>query len=376
MFIATDTQQLIKETAWHYAKDVLFKNSQAWEHQKQFPKDVFSELAELGFCGLLVPEENGGVGADYLSLAFVIEAIAYGHVAMSTVLSVQNSVVCMPILTYGDTNQKDTFLSKLASGEMLGCFALTEPEAGTDASNLRMTAILQDDHYVLNGTKQFITSGKNADVAIVFAKTDSAAGKKGISAFILPTSSDGFIVSGVESKMGQHASDTAQIVLENCKVPVANRLGQEGDGYKIALSNLEGGRIGIAAQCLGAARAAFDLSCQYVKERKSFGDTLIKHQAIQFQLAEMKTELEAARLLTYQAAAHKDNGQDALCMAAMAKYKAAEVAEYICSKAINLHGGYGYLTEYRVEGLLRDIKVAQTYEGTAEVQKMVIARYL
>ncbi len=372
----SETQQLIYDAAWQCSKEVIYPESLIWEQNKTFPKKAYQMLAELGFCGVLVPEEEGGVGADYLSLALVIEAIAYSSVALSTVLSVQNSVVCMPILGFGDAWQKETYLRPLASGAMLGCFALTEPEAGTDAASIRTTATKQGEHYILNGTKQFITSGKNADLAIVFAKTDPALGKKGISAFIVPSDTPGFKVASLESKMGQHASDTAQLVFENCELGREHLLGQEGEGYKIALSNLEGGRIGIAAQCLGAAQAAFDLSCQYVKERKSFGAPLFHHQAVQFQLAEMKTELESARLLTYEAAKLKDAGEEALLMAAMAKLKAAETAEMICSKAINLHGGYGYLTEYRVEGLLRDIKVAQIYEGTAEVQKMVISRYL
>lgn len=376
MLTLTDTQQLIRDTAWQFSKQELFGQSEGWEQQKIFPKEAYQRLAELGFCGILVPEKYHGVGADYLSLAFVIEAISYSSVALSTVFSVQNSVVCMPILKFGNDAQKEMFLKPLAQGEKLGCFALTEPEAGSDASSLRMSAVLVEDGYILNGTKQFITSGKNADVAIIFAKTNPSAGKKGITAFIVPTNTPGFSVSNIEKKMGQHASDTAALTLTDCKIPFSYRLGEEGEGYKIALSNLEGGRIGIAAQCVGAAQAAFDLTSSYVKERKSFGKALIEHQAIQFQLAEMKTELEAARLLTYHAAKLKDAGDDALMFAAMAKLYASEAAEKICSKAVNLHGGYGYLEDYRVEGIYRDIKVAQIYEGTSEVQKMIIGRYL
>jgi alkylation response protein AidB-like acyl-CoA dehydrogenase len=313
---------------------------------------------------------------DYLALAIVIEEIAAGDGGTSTIISVNNCPVCSIGLAYADDTQKAQWLRPLARGEMLGAFALTEPHAGSDAAALRTTARREGDHYVLNGVKQFITSGKNADVCIVMAVTDKSAGKRGISAFWVPTNTPGYIVARIEDKLGQHSSDTAQILLENCRIPVANRIGEEGMGYKIALSGLEGGRIGIAAQAIGMARAAFDAALSYAKERQSFDKTLFEHQAVQFKLAEMATHIEAARQLVWHAASMKDAGMPCLKEAAMAKLLASEMAEKVCSDALQIHGGYGYLADFPVERIYRDVRVCQIYEGTSDIQKILIGRAL
>jgi butyryl-CoA dehydrogenase len=323
-----------------------------------------------------VPENWGGCDIGYTAAALVLEEIAAGDAACSTVVSVTNSVGCMPIYQFGNDAQKQHFLKPLASGQKLAAFCLTEPQAGSDASNIQTKAVRQDDHYILNGTKQFITSGKNADTAIVFATTDPAAGKKGISAFIVPTATAGYVVANVEDKLGQHASDTCQILFDNCKIPAENLLGEEGQGYKIALANLEGGRIGIAAQCVGIARAALEAALSYCKERKAFGDAIFDHQSIAFKLADMATQIEAARQLVLSAAQLKDAAMPCLKEASMAKLFASTMAEKVCSEAIHLHGGYGYLKDFPVERYYRDVKVCQIYEGTNEVQKMVISRSL
>ena len=351
-----------------------------WDKTHSFPKQALKGLAALGCYGVAVPADDGGAGLDYLALAVILEEIAAGDGATSTIVSVNNCPVCSILMAYANAAQKAQFLGPLARGEMLGAFCLTEPHAGSEASGLRTTAVLEGDDYVLNGVKQFITSGKNGDVAIVMARTsplsDKAAGKKGISAFIVPTSTPGYTVARIEDKLGQHASDTAQINFDNCRIPAAYRLGEEGMGLKIALSGLEGGRIGIAAQSVGMARAAFDAALAYSKDRTSFGQPIFNHQAVQFKLADMATEIEVARQMIHHAAMLKDAGRPCLKEAAMAKLFASEMAERVCSGAIQVHGGYGYVSDFPVERIYRDVRVCQIYEGTSEVQKILIGRAL
>ena len=348
----------------------------AWDRGHTFPKQALRGLAELGCYGVAVPAELGGAGLDYLALAVILEEIAAGDGATSTIVSVNNCPVCSILLAFGNAEQQQRFLVPLARGEMLGAFCLTEPHVGSEAGGLRTTARRDGDEYVLDGVKQFITSGKHGDVAIVMAVTDKAAGKKGISAFLVPTATPGYGVARLEDKMGQHASDTAQIRFENCRIPAANRLGEEGQGLKIALSGLEGGRIGIASQSVGMARAAFDAALAYSKERTSFGQPIFQHQAVQFKLADMATQIEVARQMIFHAAALKDAGQPCLKEAAMAKLFASEMAERVCSDAIQVHGGYGYVSDFPVERIYRDVRVCQIYEGTSEVQKILIGRAL
>ncbi|HEU4372217.1 MAG TPA: acyl-CoA dehydrogenase family protein, partial [Telluria sp.] len=329
-----------------------------------------------GAFGVAVPEHLGGAGLDYVSLALVLEEIAAGDGGTSTIISVNNCPVCSIAMMYASDAQKEQWLRPLAQGKMLGAFALTEPHTGSDASALRTTAVREGDEYVLNGTKQFITSGKYGDVAIVMAVTDKAAGKRGISAFWVPTSTPGYIVAGLEQKMGQHSSDTAQILLENCRIPAANLIGEEGQGYKIALSGLEGGRIGIASQSVGMARAAFDAALAYARDRETFGKPIFEHQSVQFKLADMATRIEAARQLIRHAALMKDAGLPCLKEAAMAKLFASEMAERVVSDAMQVFGGYGYVSDFPIERIYRDVRVCQIYEGTSDIQKILIARAL
>ena len=373
MFL-TEEQTMIQDAARQYVREKIAPFSAEWDRNKTFPAEALKGLGELGFYGMLVPEEYNGCDIGYVAAALVLEEIAAGDASCSTIISVTNSVGCMPILNFGTEAQKEKFLKPLAAGEHLGAFCLTEPHAGSDASDLRTKAVKQGDKYILNGVKQFITSGKNADTAIVFAVTDPSAGKKGISAFVVPTNTPGYTVANVEHKLGQHASDTAQILFEDCEVSADNLLGEEGQGYKIALSGLEGGRIGIAAQCVGIARAALEAATVYAQERTAFGKHLHQHQAIGFKIADMATQLEAARLLVLNAAQLKDAGKPCLKEASMAKLYASEVAEKICSDAIQVFGGYGYLNDFPVERYYRDVRVCQIYEGTSEVQKLVISR--
>ncbi len=348
----------------------------AWDKNHHFPAEQLKGLAALGCYGVAVPTEWDGAGLDYLALAVILEEIAAGDGGTSTVVSVNNCPVCSILMAFANDEQKERFLKPLARGDMLGAFCLTEPHVGSEAGGLRTTAVRDGDDYVLNGVKQFITSGKHGDVAIVMAVTDKAAGKKGISAFVVPTNAPGYTVARIEEKMGQHSSDTAQILFENCRVPAANRLGEEGQGLKIALSGLEGGRIGIASQSVGMARAAFEAALRYSKDRVTFGQPIFNHQAIQFKLAEMATQIEAARQLIWHAASLKDAGRPCLKEAAMAKLFASEMAEKVCSEAIQIHGGYGYLSDFPVERIYRDVRVTQIYEGTSEVQKILIGRAL
>jgi butyryl-CoA dehydrogenase len=372
--ILTEEQTMIQDMARGYVQERIAPFSEEWDKNKTFPAEALQGLGELGFYGMLVPEQWGGSEIGYTAAALVLEEIAAGDGACSTVISVTNSVGCMPILNFGTDAQKEKFLKPLASGQALGAFCLTEPHAGSDAADLKTKAVKEGDHYVLNGVKQFITSGKNGQIAIVFAVTDPSAGKKGISAFIVPTDTPGYIVANIEDKMGQNASDTAQIVFEDCKIPAENLLGKEGEGYKIALSGLEGGRIGIAAQAVGMARAAYEYALQYSKDRTSFGKPIFQHQAVQFKLAEMATQVDAARNMVLNAAQLRDAGKPCLKEACMAKLFASEAAEKVCSEAIQVLGGYGYLKDYPVERIYRDVRISQIYEGTSEVQKMVIAR--
>ncbi|UVL80239.1 acyl-CoA dehydrogenase [Pseudomonas putida] len=374
--LVTDEQQQIADAVRAFAQERLKPFAEQWDKEHRFPREAIEEMAELGLFGMLVPEQWGGSDTGYVAYAMALEEIAAGDGACSTIMSVHNSVGCVPILRFGSEQQKAQFLTPLATGAMLGAFALTEPQAGSDASSLKARARLDGDHYVLNGSKQFITSGQNAGVVIVFAVTDPEAGKRGISAFIVPTDSPGYQVARVEDKLGQHASDTCQIVFDNVRVPVANRLGAEGEGYKIALANLEGGRIGIASQAVGMARAAFEVARDYANERQSFGKALIQHQAVAFRLADMATKIAVARQMVLHAAALRDAGRPALVEASMAKLFASEMAEKVCSDALQTLGGYGYLSDFPLERIYRDVRVCQIYEGTSDIQRMVIARNL
>jgi alkylation response protein AidB-like acyl-CoA dehydrogenase len=372
--ILDETQQLIRDTMRAFAQERLAPNAARWDRESHFPREELRALGGLGAMGVVTPERWGGAGLDYVSLAVALEEIAAGDGATSTIVSVSNSVVGGPLDAFGTDAQKERWLKPVARGELLGCFCLTEPHVGSDAGAITTRAERADGDYVLSGVKQFITTGKNADVAIVFAVTDRAAGKKGISGFIVDTKTPGYVVARVEDKLGQRASDTAQIVFENCRVPAANLLGREGEGYRIALANLETGRIGIAAQAVGMARAAFDAALAYAQERTSFGTPLVGHQAISFKLADMATEIEVARQMVWHAAALRDAGQPCLKEASMAKLFASEMAERVCSAAIQVHGGYGYVCDFPVERIYRDVRVCQIYEGTSEIQRLVIGR--
>jgi alkylation response protein AidB-like acyl-CoA dehydrogenase len=374
--IFNEQQTMVRDMARDFAHERLAPFAESWDREARFPREALAEMGRLGFMGMLVPEAYDGAAADHVAYALAIEEIAAGDGATSTIMSVHNSVGCMPILKFGTAAQKDRFLKPMARGEMLGAFCLTEPQAGSDASAIRTRARRVGDRWVLNGTKQFITSGKNGDVAIVFAVTDPDAGKRGISAFIVPTSTPGYRVARIEHKLGQHASDTAQVLFEDMALDDDLMLGGEGEGYRIALANLEGGRIGIAAQAVGMARAAFEAASRYAGERETFGVKIRDHQAVAFRLADMATRIEAARLLYLQAAVLRDAGRLCLKEAAMAKLFASEMAEAVCSAAIQIHGGYGYLKDFPVERIYRDVRVCQIYEGTSDIQRLVIARQL
>lgn len=367
-------QSMVQEMMRNYAQNQLKPTAAHRDKTHEFPTQELKDLGALGAMGMTVPDEWGGAGMDYVSLVLAIEEIAAGDGAISTIVSVQNSLICGITLAYGSEQQKQTYLPKFASGEWLGCFCLTEPHVGSDASAILCKAERDGDHWVLNGVKQFITSGKNAQVALVFAVTDKQAGKKGISCFLVPTDTQGYLVTRIEDKMGQHASDTATITLEDCRIPLENLVGQEGEGYKIALSNLAAGRIGIAAQSVGMARAAFDAAVQYANERKAFGVELVQHQAVGFRLADMATQIEAAHQLVLHAATLKDAGLPCLKEASMAKLFASTMAERVCSDAIQIHGGYGYVSDFPVERIYRDVRVSQIYEGASDIQRLVIAR--
>ena len=374
--ILNPDQEMIRDAVREFAKNELWPHAARWDKEHHFPREAHKGLAALGAYGICVPEAHGGANLDYVTLALVLEEIAAGDGGTSTVISVTNCPVNAIFLNFGNAAQKKKWLEPLAQGKMLGAFCLTEPHVGSDASALKTTAVKDGDGYVINGVKQFITSGKNGDVAIVIAVTDKTAGKRGMSAFIVPTNAPGYVVARLEDKLGQHSSDTAQINFDDCRIPLENLLGQEGEGYRIALGGLEGGRIGIAAQSLGMARSAFEVALAYAKDRVSFGQPIFNHQAVGFRLAECATKIEAARQLIWHAASLKDAGRPCLKEAAMAKLFASEMAEEVCSAAIQTLGGYGYVSDFPVERIYRDVRVCQIYEGTSDVQKIIIQRAL
>jgi alkylation response protein AidB-like acyl-CoA dehydrogenase len=372
--LLTPDQEMIRDAVRAFAQEQLWPNAARWDKEHTFPREAHRGLAALGAYGICVPEEYGGAGLDYLSLALVLEEIAAGDGGTSTAISVTNCPVNAILMRYGSEAQKRQWLTRLAQGELLGVFCLTEPHVGSDASALRTTAVQEGDGYVLNGVKQFITSGQNGQLAVVIAVTDKGAGKRGMSAFLVPTDAPGYVVARLEEKVGQHSSDTAQINFENCRVPAENRIGEEGEGYRIALSALEGGRIGIAAQSVGMARSAFDVAVAYAKERQAFGGSIFEQQAVGFRLADCATQLEAARQLIWHAASLRDAGRPCLKEAAMAKLFASEMAERVCSAAIQTLGGYGYVNDFPLERIYRDVRVCQIYEGTSDIQKLLIQR--
>ena len=372
----TEAQRQTREVIRQFARKELAPGAAERDRVPRFPREAFDKMAGLGMMGMVVPEQHGGAGLDYVSYALAIMEIAAADGAVSTAFQVHNSLVCLALLNYGNEDQKTRYLRPLASGELLGAFCLTEPDAGSDAAAIKMRARRRSNTFVLNGSKQFITSGKSADLAIVFAVTDPDAGKKGVSAFVVPTRSPGYRVARVEHTMGQRGSDHCQIVFEDCEVLPEQMLGEEGQGLKIALANLEGGRIGVAAQSVGMARAAYDCALAYAKERRTFGKPIIEHQAIAFRLADMATSLRAAELMVLRAASLRDTGEPCLKAASMAKLFASEAAEKICSAAIQIHGGYGYLNDFPVERIYRDVRVCSIYEGSSEIQRLVISRKL
>jgi alkylation response protein AidB-like acyl-CoA dehydrogenase len=372
--ILNEQQSMIRDMARQFARERLAPNAARWDREAHFPMQELRDMGALGLLGMNVPAEWGGAGADYVSTALALEEIAAGDAATSTVMSGHNSVGCMPVAKFGNDDQKKRFLRPMAEGRMLSAFLLTEAHGGSDAGALTTRAVRDGNAYVLNGTKQFITTGKNADVALIFARTGADSGAKGITAFIAPTSTPGYTVVRVESKLGQRASDTCQIAFNDMRVSVENRLGAEGEGYRIALSNLQGGRIGIAAQAVGIARAAYEAALEYARERNVFGKPIIDHQAVGFRLAAMATRVECARQMVHHAAALTDAGQPSLMEACMAKLVASEAAEWVCSEAIQTMGGYGYLNDFPVERLYRDARVCRIYEGTNDIQHLVILR--
>ena len=374
--LLTQDQEMIRDAVRNFSREQLWPNAARWDREHIFPREAHQGLAALGAYGICVPEQYGGAGLDYMTLALVLEEIAAGDGGTSTAISVTNCPVNAILMRYGSDAQKKKWLAPLAQGGMLGVFCLTEPHVGSDAAGLKTTAVRAGDSYVINGVKQFITSGKNGQLAVVIAVTDKGAGKKGMGAFLVPTDTPGYIVSRLEDKIGQHSSDTAQITFENCRIPAENLVGEEGEGYRIALSALEGGRIGIAAQAVGMARSALEVAIDYAKERQSFGTAIFNHQAVGFRLADCATKLEAARQLIWHAATLRDAGKPCLKEAAMAKLFASEAAEEICSAAIQTLGGYGYVNDFPVERIWRDVRVCQIYEGTSDVQKMIISRAL
>ncbi len=373
----TEDQSMIRDMARSFAAEELAPGAAERDRTAAVPRHLLDRMGELGLMGMCVPEEFGGAGADYVSYALALEEIAAGDGALSTVMSVNNAPVCAALLRYGSKAQQERFLVPCAKGEIIGAFCLTEPQAGSDASALKTRAVRKaDGGWVINGVKQFITSGSIAGVALVFAVTDPSAGKKGISCFVVPTDTKGYVVASIEKKLGQRCSDTCQILLEDLEVGPDALLGDEGDGYRIALANLETGRIGIAAQSVGMARAAFEAAVDYAQQREAFGVKIMQHQAVAFRLADMATQIEAARMLVHNAARLKDQATPCLKEASMAKLFASEMAEKVCSDAIQTLGGYGYLADFPVERIYRDVRVCQIYEGTSDVQRLVISRAL
>jgi butyryl-CoA dehydrogenase len=371
-FLLNDQQKMILETAQEFAKREVAPKARELDETGRFPTEIIGQLGEMGFMGMMVPEEYGGAGLDTLSYALALEAISKGCASTGVIMSVNNSLTCYPIATYGNEEQKKKYLMPLAQGKKLGCYALSEPGNGSDAAALKTVARREGDHYVLNGTKNFITNGREAEICVIFATHDASLGHKGVSAFILEKGMPGFTVGKLEDKLGITASSTAQLHLENVKVPLANRLGQDGQGFKIALSTLDGGRIGIAAQALGIASAALEEAKSFARVREAFGKPIAKLQGIQWHIADMATRLDAARLLTWRAAQKKDTGEKFTREAAMAKLYASEMCMWVTTKAIQVHGGYGYIKEYNVERHFRDAKITEIYEGTSEIQRLVI----
>lgn len=374
--LLNDEQRQIRDTLRSFARDQLAPHAGEWDREHRFPREALHALGDLGVMGAVVPEQFGGAGLDYLTLAVALEEIAAGDGATSTIVAVQNSVVCGPLSAFGTDTQKQRWLTPLAQGRLFGCFCLTEPHSGSDAASIATRAEKRGDRYLLNGVKQFITTGANADVAIVFAVTDRNAGKRGISGFVVDTKSAGYTVTRIEEKLGQRASDTAQITFENCSIGADCLLGREGEGYRIALANLEAGRIGIAAQAVGMARAALEAALVYARARTAFGQPIVQHQAVNFRLADMATEIEVARQMVWHAASLRDAGLPCLKEASMAKLFASEMAERVASAALQIHGGYGYVADFPVERIYRDVRVCQIYEGTSDIQRLVIGRAL
>ena len=375
-FILNETQRMVRQTVRDFAEKQVAPGTIQRDENEEFPSHIIQALGEMGFMGMMVPEEWGGAGLDAVCYALAVEELSRVDASVGVIMSVNNSLVCFGFNSYGTVDQKERFLKDLASGRKLGAFALSEPEAGSDASNQRTVAVEDGNEYVLNGTKNWITNGSSADIVLVMASTDRASGPKGISTFIVEKGTPGFVVAKKEKKMGIRSSDTVSITLEDCRVPVTNRIGNEGDGFRIAMTTLEGGRIGIAAQAVGIAQASLDASLRYARQRKTFGRSIGEHQAIQFKIADMATNIEAARMLTLQAAWQKDNGLAFGQSASMAKLFASKIAVSSALEAIQIHGGYGYVREYLVERFLRDAKITEIYEGTSEIQRLVIARSL
>jgi len=376
LFKLTDEQLMIQNMVKEFSRKVVAATASERDKTKEFPAENFRQMGELGLMGMMVPENYGGEAADAVSYVLALSEIAYSCASTSVVMSVQNSIVCESFYKFGSEEQKQEFLVPLASGETIGAFALTEPDAGSDPVSQTTTAVREDDSYVINGTKRFITSGKNAGVVLVTAKTDESVGHKGISCFIVPKGTSGLVVGHMEDKMGLRASDTTDLIFENCRVPAANILGKEGDGFKIAMSGLDSGRIGIAAQSLGVAQAAFDAAVKYAKKRKQFGSAISKHQAIRFQIADMATQIEAARQLIFSAASMKDRGENYTKEASIAKLFASEMVNKVTARAIQIHGGYGFTKDYNVERFYRDARVFTIYEGTSEIQRIVISNHI
>jgi alkylation response protein AidB-like acyl-CoA dehydrogenase len=372
----TEEQVMIRDMARDFARNEIAPHAQAWEKAGWIDDALVAKLGELGLLGMIVPEQWGGSYIDYVAYALAVEEISAADGATGTLMSVHSSVGCGPVLNYGSEAQKQQWLGKLASGQAIGCFCLTEPQAGSEAHNLRTRAELKDGEWVLNGAKQFVSNGKRAQLAIVFAVTDPELGKRGLSAFLVPTDNPGYRVDRLEHKMGIRASDTCAVTLSDCRIPADNLLGERGKGLSIALSNLEGGRIGIAAQALGIARAAFEAALGYARERVQFDKPIIEHQSIANLLADMHTRINATRLLVLHAARLRTAGKPCLSEASQAKLFASEMAEWVCSKAVQIHGGYGYLEDYPVERYYRDARITQIYEGSSEIQRLLIAREL
>ncbi|HZJ97364.1 MAG TPA: acyl-CoA dehydrogenase family protein [Oligella sp.] len=367
---------MMRDMARDFAQNEIAPKALEWEAAAWLGDDVIEQMGELGFLGMTVPEEYGGSYSDYIAYALVIEEIAAADAAMATMMSVHSSVGCGTILNSGNEQQKQEWLPRMCSGEIIGAFCLTEPQAGSEAHNLKTRATRDGDKWILNGSKQFVTNGKRAGVANVFAVSDASQGKRGISAFIVPTDNPGYQVTRVEDKLGIKASDTCAVSLDNCELSSDMLLGEEGRGLSIALSNLENGRIGIAAQAVGIARAALEAAVQYANEREQFGKPLTQHPSIADKLANMAVMVNAARLLTLNAASMKTQGLPCLSEASQAKLYASEIAEKVCSEAIQIHGGYGYLSDYLVQKYYRDARITQIYEGTSEIQRLIIARGL